>query len=157
MRRRLAQVERVEDIHGRYNGFISGMTQALVAPNFTENGWGLTRAPADLVALLRTHLSKGILDNNNVAEEYEMDVIEGAPGENNWQRPLFIRQRTLNKLILEELKPMHEEWVGIPLIGQVAYGLRVYRNQSVLHMHSKSSSSSSSSVCLADGSSRILS
>ena len=30
---------------------------------------------------------------------------------------------------------MHEEWAGVPLIGEIAYGLRAYRNNSVLFMH----------------------
>jgi hypothetical protein len=30
---------------------------------------------------------------------------------------------------------MHEEWAGVPLKGELAYGLRVYRNNTVLSMH----------------------
>jgi hypothetical protein len=134
MRRRLAQVEQVDTTHGRYNGYVSAMTQSVVAPNFTENGWGLTRAPQELVDLLKNSLHKGL---DKAKEEYAMEVIVGTS--EDWQRPLFIQQWSLNKLVLEELKPMHEEWAGIPLIGEVAYGLRVYRNQSILYMHSKSS------------------
>jgi hypothetical protein len=132
MRRRISQVEQIQDNTGRYNGFVSIMTQALVAPNFTENGWGLTRAPHDIVDMLKKNLYDGL---DKATEEYEMDVIEGAS--EDWQRPVFIKQRTLNKLILDELKPMHEEWAGIPLVGFQAYGLRIYKNQSILHMHSK--------------------
>ncbi len=43
--------------------------------------------------------------------------------------PLFCKQ-TLNVL-----KPLHEAWSGIPLIGSIAYGLRIYRNDSQLNMH----------------------
>ena len=32
----------------RYNAWVAIMPPALVAQNFTENGWGLTRAPKDL-------------------------------------------------------------------------------------------------------------
>jgi hypothetical protein len=37
--------------------------------------------------------------------------------------------------ILVALKPYHEAWAGVPLKGAMAYGLRVYRNDSNLHMH----------------------
>jgi hypothetical protein len=43
MRRRLAQVERVQNDDDRYNGWVSVISAAVVAPNFTELGWGLTR------------------------------------------------------------------------------------------------------------------
>jgi len=45
MKRRLRQMEFVKDSNDRYNGFILTVASAVVAPNFTENGWGLTRAP----------------------------------------------------------------------------------------------------------------
>jgi len=33
------------------------------------------------------------------------------------------------------LKPYHEAWAGVPLKGSIAYGLRIYRNNSNLNMH----------------------
>ena len=133
MRKRLAQVSQIESDDDRYNGFIFAITQALVAPNFTENGWGLTRAPEDIVNLLKTSLHDNMA--NAMEEEDTTRAIEG--NNDGWERPLFIEQRELNDRVLNTLKPLHEEWAGIPLIGSVAYGLRVYRNQSILHMHSK--------------------
>ena len=41
----MAQVECKGD---RYNAWVAIMPPALVAQNFTENGWGLSRAPKDL-------------------------------------------------------------------------------------------------------------
>jgi hypothetical protein len=41
----------------------------------------------------------------------------------------------LHDWILEELRPYHEAWAGIPLKGAMAYGLCVHRNGSNLHMH----------------------
>ena len=64
--------------------------------------------------------------------EVRINVIEGAD-ENS--RPLFIKNTELNQRVLEELKPMHEEWAGVDLVGEIAYGLRVYRNSSRLLMH----------------------
>ena len=50
-------------------------------------------------------------------------------------RPLFIKNDELNAKILKELKPMHEEWSGVELEGAIAYGLRLYQNNSRLLMH----------------------
>jgi len=36
------------------------------------------------------------------------------------------------------LRPLHEAWSGVELVPQTAYGLRIYRNQSCLLMHTDS-------------------
>ena len=63
--------------------------------------------------------------------EYKIDVIFGDED----SRPLFIQNKALNRKTLDTLKPMHEEWSGVPLTGALAYGLRAYRNSSNLLMH----------------------
>ncbi|EJK61160.1 hypothetical protein THAOC_18397, partial [Thalassiosira oceanica] len=45
MRRRLAQVRRIEDSGDMYNGWVATVHCALTARNFTEYGWAVTRAP----------------------------------------------------------------------------------------------------------------
>merc|ERR1712107_236650 len=37
--------------------------------------------------------------------------------------------------VLQELKPLHEQWGGVKLLGSIAYGLRLYKNLSSLLMH----------------------
>ena len=61
----------------------------------------------------------------------QIDVIFGDED----SRPLFIPNKPLNRKVLDTLKPMHEEWSGVPLKGALAYGLRAYRNSSNLLMH----------------------
>jgi hypothetical protein len=41
----------------------------------------------------------------------------------------------LHRRLIDDLLPMHEAWSSTKLIGNNAYGLRVYRNQSNLQMH----------------------
>eukprot|EP00591_Stephanopyxis_turris_P000736 CAMPEP_0195512032 /NCGR_PEP_ID=MMETSP0794_2-20130614/4143_1 /TAXON_ID=515487 /ORGANISM="Stephanopyxis turris, Strain CCMP 815" /LENGTH=282 /DNA_ID=CAMNT_0040639747 /DNA_START=300 /DNA_END=1148 /DNA_ORIENTATION=+ len=110
------------------------MHPALVTPNFTENGWGLTRAPHELVVELQKSLMDG-LSNNRTRLERKIDVIEHDDENTDESRPLFIDQVELNQKVMDALKPMHESWAGMPLIGSTAYGLRIYRNESVLNMH----------------------
>jgi len=128
--RRFKQVEEtIDDSNERYNAWMQTMTAAYLQPNFTENGWGLTRAPQDLVDAL----VKKVRDNVDTAPlENDVDVIEGI---DESSKPLFISNLDLNERVLRELKPMHEEWSGVELVGQQAYGLRIYRNNSRLLMH----------------------
>merc|ERR1712038_380027 len=130
MFRRFEQIEQTQDKeNGKYDAWLSVMASALVQPNFTENGWGLTRAPDYLVEELKQKL----YDNLETAPlEKKVDVIEGGSEES---KPLFIENKELNDKVLRELKPMHEEWSGVELEGAIAYGLRVYRNNSRLLMH----------------------
>ena len=143
MRRRFAQAEQIynpnlsdhENNIDRFIAYCETMNQAMLSQNFTQYGWGLTRAPTELVDYLKQNLHDGL---DKAKEEVELDIISSGGSDDDspyFQRPLFIHQDSLNQLVLEELQSMHEEWSGIPLIGQTAYGLRIYRNESVLHMH----------------------
>ena len=99
-----------------------------------RHSWGLTRAPTELVE----ELQKQIQDNiENAPLEKKIDVIETEMG----ARPIFISNRELNAKALRELKPMHEEWAGVELVGATAYGLRLYQNNSRLLMHVDKSNS----------------
>ena len=62
---------------------------AIVAPNFTENGWSLARAPQSLVDVLRDAIKEGL---PQAVEEKEVDVIEGLP-------PYFIHRRDLTSRV----------------------------------------------------------
>jgi len=128
MERRFEQVSRIEDRTLRYNGWTQTMNMAAVQPNFTENGWGLTRAPPDLVQELVDALHAGL---PTARPEANIDVIFG----DEESRPLFVQNDLLNRKVLDSLRPMHEEWAGVPLRGALAYGLRAYRNSSSLLMH----------------------
>lgn len=128
--RRLAQVERIETGSDRYNAWMAIMPPAIAVQNFTQDGWGLARAPQGLVDELKKSLHDGLAKAETGTERY-IDVIGGTEE----TRPLFIKQDALNQKVLKELKPLHEAWAGIPLVGATAYGLRAYRGGSTLNMH----------------------
>ena len=134
MSRRIRQIQAIEDTGHKYNAFMSTVAQAIF-PNYTQNGWGLTRAPDDLVEALKTSLYEGMPTAAPEKSDSGRTAIEANPNATDWERPIFIPQWELNRRVLNQLKPMHEEWAGIPLRGEVAYGLRVYKNNSMLHMH----------------------
>ena len=127
------------------------MTASLLASNYTENGWGLTRAPEHITQRLKDRLyatlekhevcPPGGEDSGCAAQEipvsgkarveHFVDVIEGG----DHARPMLIPDSQENHEILEEMKPMFEWWSGKELVGSTAYGIRAYRNDSNLLMH----------------------
>lgn len=130
MERRFEQIQHVEDTLSKYNGWMSSIYSALLVQNFTENGWAVTRAPQHIVDELRTHLHHGLV--NNPPTEGHIGAIGGS--ENPDGEPLMVVNNELNIRLLEELKPIHEAWAKTELVGNNAYGLRVYRNNSNLNM-----------------------
>lgn len=126
MDERFRQVARLPDKDARYEGYVQTINAAYMVPNFTEHGFGLTRAPADLAADLRQAIRDGL-----PTADYEEPINEiDAP-----LKPLFIQRPDLTARVLRELQPYVEAWSGIELTPFRAYGFRLYQNQSQLTMH----------------------
>ena len=128
MTERLEQVHEIDDLERRYEGYMQTVTPAMVAPNFTELGFGLTRCPEDLIADLRNAIHDG-LAAGDARSEGPVEVIDGP------QEPLFIDRPDLTARVLHELHPYVEAWAGIEVTPYTAYGLRLYQNESALWMH----------------------
>lgn len=128
MTERLEQVHEIDDLERRYEGYMQTMTPAVVAPNFTQLGFGLTRCPEDLITDLRSAIRDG-LANGDVRPEGKIEVIDGP------EEPLFIDRPDLTDRVLHELHPYVEAWAGIEVVPYQAYGLRLYQNESALWMH----------------------
>jgi hypothetical protein len=128
-KRRFKQLEYLEDNNRkRYEGYMQSVYSALISKNFTEYGWGVTRAPQAVIDKLKKRLNDG-MKNDKYDFEHETDVIETE------SRPLFFRDQVMNREIVEEMLPLHEAWSGVELVPNNAYGLRVYRNDTNLNMH----------------------
>ena len=156
------KVNRVENANDRYNGWMAFMASALVATNYTENGWGLARAPAHITSALQDRFRASLVDDEGKkasspqfgkrspgSVEHFVNVIGGDED----ARPVMIfggkgkgkgkdkdKGGMTNNEILEEMKPMFEWWTGMELKGSIAYGIRAYRNNSNLLMHVDKSS-----------------
>ena len=123
---RFRQVARVQDHNARYKGYVQTINAAFLVPNFTEHGFGLARAPADLMVDLRQAIRDGL-----TTAEYEDDIEEiDAP-----LKPFFIYRPSLTKRVMYELQSHAEKWSGVELTPFQAYGFRLYQNQSQLVMH----------------------
>lgn len=117
-----------------YSSLITPPTQlkltihsALLSQNFTEFGWGLTKAPKAIVDKLKKQLHAGL----KIMEEKE----KNDPREPHERESFFIPNDEINNDIVHELLPLHEAWSGVELVPQNTYGLRVYRGDTNLNMH----------------------
>jgi hypothetical protein len=123
---RLRQVAEIEDSTDRFEGFAQTVSAGIVQPNYTQWGFGLARAPEPLMEDLRQAIREG------VAKGPRLESLINAITE---PRPWFIDRPDLTQRVLEELQEYPEKWVGFPLTANNAYGFRLYRNQSRLHVH----------------------
>lgn len=126
MDERFDQVRALTDSQMKWDGWIQTANAAVTAPNFTEFGWGLTQAPD----LLTMDIQQAIYDGlPHARTEGLINVIAGP------KAPLFIDRPELNRRALRELQPILEAWSGLELVPAMAYGFRLYRNDSSLWMH----------------------
>jgi len=126
MDERFRQVSQVQDKYERYEGYVQTINSAFMVPNFTEHGFGLARAPADLMVDLRQAIHDGLPTAGYEGHTNEID----AP-----LQCLFIENPELTERVLHELQPYAEAWSGVELTPFRAYGFRLYQNQSQLTMH----------------------
>jgi hypothetical protein len=91
MDRRFAQIQQMSNTQWRYEGFLQTLNAAYLAPNFTENGWGLTQAPEDLMVALRAGIREGVA---KARPEDHVEVIEGL-------QPLFVDRPDLTERVSE--------------------------------------------------------
>lgn len=123
---RLRQVGEIEDRLDRFEGFAQTLNAAIIQKNFTEHGFGLARAPEPLMVDLRKAIREGVEKGPRL--ESPINAITEP-------RPWFIDRKDLTKRVLDELQEYPEEWAGFPLTPVTAYGFRLYRNTSRLHVH----------------------
>jgi len=123
---RLRQVGEIEDSADRFEGFAQTLSAGMLQKNFTEHGFGLARAPEPLMEDLRQAIREGVEQGPRL--ENHIDAITEP-------RPWFIDRPDLTKRVLDELQEYPEEWAGFSLTPVTAYGFRLYRNTSRLHVH----------------------
>lgn len=99
-----------------------------IGKNFTEYGFGVTRAPQAVIDKLKKRLYDG-LSKEQIYQEKKIACVETDI------QPYFFSDPAMNKEIMHELLPLHEAWSGVKLVPNNAYGLRAYRNGTNLLMH----------------------
>jgi len=123
---RLRQVEEIQNRGDRFEGYAQALAAGVLQQNFTEHGFGLGRAPEPLVEDMRRAIREGVAKGPRL--ESHINAITEP-------RPWFIDRPDLTKRVLDELQQYSEGWAGFPLTPVTAYGFRLYRNTSRLHVH----------------------
>ena len=109
------------------------LVQSCVMPRFTSVGFAVVDVKRGIVHRLWAEMRA----------KYDVAIaqsgVEGLPYESNMRSdmhtPRWIHMHALNQRVHVAMKPLLEEWAGIPLdLGQI-YGLRVYTNGSTLVNH----------------------
>ena len=98
---RLRQVEEISDRQGRFEGYGQTLSASLVQKNYTRYGFGLARAPEELMEALRGGIEYGLAEGPRLEEHY--DAVGGL-------RPWFIDRPDLMTRVLKELQTFPEEW-----------------------------------------------
>ena len=130
MDKREAQIARLDSSQERFDGYINLATSGILTPNFTRLGFSVVPQPPGVHARLNTTLHAGLNRAGGPRSEHFVDQISGPDAD-------FVDLGKLASEILHELLPQHEAWIGgeIPLKPSIAYGLRVYRQDNQLTMH----------------------
>ena len=89
---RLRQVEEIEDRQDRFEAYVQTLSASLVQQNYTRYGFGLARAPEDLMVALRQGIKDGIEEGPEL--EYEISAITEP-------RPWFIKRPDLTQRVLK--------------------------------------------------------
>jgi hypothetical protein len=128
---RFVQIERdlAPDTDARFEAFVNTAYSAYVVNNFTTLGFGLARADPELVKDLRSAIRYAVDTGDGLGTEGSDEVI---PGPND---PWFVDLPDLTDRVLHEMHPYVEAWSGVPVVPHIAYGFRLYRNESALYMH----------------------
>ncbi len=104
---RFRQVAEIPTSRERYEAYVQTVNMAFLAPNFTEYGFGLVRAPDDLMEALRQGIRDGLAQGPRT--EAVIDVIDTV--EPSW----FIDRPDLTKRVLRELQLYPETWANTEL------------------------------------------
>lgn len=118
----------------RWDAWIN-LGKMAVVRNFTEHGFAVEWAPEALHRKLYEALHAGMGSDAEVDESFSTQVFEIEVNGSTFTRPGFVHVPELIDEVMADLKPLHEKWAGVPLVGNNAYGLRIYKNLSTLLMH----------------------
>ncbi|RYH12717.1 hypothetical protein EON65_37495, partial [archaeon] len=105
---------------------------ARLLPNFTEKGYAVIKTPPAVHEKLRKAVMAGVADWDRLP--HEQGVRESIYAD---EPPKFVNLGSLAWEVLEEMRELHEQWIGgeIPLRPTSAYGVRLYQNGSTIVMH----------------------
>ena len=130
MEAREAEIMQLTGADERWENWMQ-FVQGRMLPKFTDVGFAVIQTPPEVQAKLKKAIDAAVADFDNIPEELGVkDSIYGN------LPPKFVELGGLAWEVLEDLKPLHEEWAGgIELKGTSSYGVRLYRDGASMVMH----------------------
>lgn len=129
MSQRDRELQLIPGRNERWENYVQ-YTQSRMVPRFTEVGFKVITIPPAIFEKLKAKVDEGIANWENLRLERQIDAV---------YTPLpskFVDMSDVNWEVIQELKPLHEEWAGgMKLKATSAYGTRLYQNGSSLVMH----------------------
>ena len=108
-------------------------------------GFKKTRLPPGLHQRLLGHLQSNV---ERFVPEGAVDEIRTAS--THTIPTLIFEDAAFNAQLAEELRPLHEEWAGVPLVLSHCYGIRCYQRGTFLYNHvDRQPNFVSSTICVA--------
>lgn len=102
---------------------------------FTHRGFDLTAVPADLLNELQTFWKEGRRVHSRPQQSPMLDGALSGCQSNAWDLPLPLE---MHARLFDTLRPLVARWAGLQaddLEGTALYGIRMYRNPSLLNWH----------------------
>jgi hypothetical protein len=130
MEGREAEIMQLTGADERWENWMQ-FVQGRMLPKFTDVGFAIIQTPPHVQAKLKKAVDAAVGNFDNIPEERGVkDSIYGPVP------PKFVDLGGLAWEVLEDLKPLHEEWAGgIELKGTSSYGVRLYRDGASMVMH----------------------
>lgn len=106
-------------------------------PTFHPIGFEVKRVPQQTFALIKDayEILKNVIKPERDAEPGNNGVLQNKDGQHATELMSMDNLSTIRELILDQLKPSHEEWAKTPLIKSACYGIRSYKKGSFLKSH----------------------
>jgi hypothetical protein len=113
----------------RFEACVQAAFAGILSKNYTQLGFGLARTDSGLVDEIKAAIRHALETGEGLREEAHDEVIPGP------HDPWFVDRPDLTERVLHEVHPFVEAWSGVQVVPYVAYGFRLYRNESALYMH----------------------
>jgi len=106
-------------------------------PKFHPIGFEVKQVPEQTFALIKDayEILKNVVKPERDAEPGNNGVLQNKDNQHATELMSIDNLNTIREIILDQLKPIHEEWAKTPLIKSACYGIRSYKNGSFLKSH----------------------
>ncbi len=120
----------MKDIRETPEDLARGTVRQQQVARYLGLGFEKVRLPEEVYELMRETLERNA---PRFVPEQEIHYIK--TDDTRAASSLYYEEHAVNQRVLEALRPMHEAWSGMELVGTACYGIRIYQRGSYLYNH----------------------